>query len=224
MQNKVKKRVLLSLVIVILLLIVMAFIYFLDLGEGKRDYAIKNQTDKGVGLESEILKISEEYVINSKQYQEYTGYNLKLESVFPMLDCGDYCFEVVYLFNILEKDKLLKNVEGFRFAVYVMNNTILNVTVTEIINGEIVCAMDVKECPDGTFVSRIAPDCEFKDCSDPFLFDESRNYCEEKRPEICILLYAPVCGYYKNGFSKTYGNSCTACSDANVSYWTIGEC
>ncbi len=32
-------------------------------------------------------------------------------------------------------------------------------------NGEIVCALDTKECPDGTFVSRVPPDCEFPTCA-----------------------------------------------------------
>ncbi len=31
-------------------------------------------------------------------------------------------------------------------------------------NNNIDCAMDVRECPDGSFVSRIPPDCEFEEC------------------------------------------------------------
>ncbi|MBR9703563.1 hypothetical protein GOV10_05975 [Candidatus Woesearchaeota archaeon] len=31
-------------------------------------------------------------------------------------------------------------------------------------DDQIVCTMDAKECPDGSFVGRIAPDCEFKEC------------------------------------------------------------
>ena len=28
----------------------------------------------------------------------------------------------------------------------------------------VACTMDVMECPDGTFVGRVAPDCEFAEC------------------------------------------------------------
>ncbi len=31
-------------------------------------------------------------------------------------------------------------------------------------NNDIDCAMDIRECPDGSFVSRIPPDCEFAEC------------------------------------------------------------
>lgn len=41
-----------------------------------------------------------------------------------------------------------------------------------VIDGEVkrdengVCASDVEQCPDGSFVSRIEPDCEFEACSE----------------------------------------------------------
>ncbi len=31
-------------------------------------------------------------------------------------------------------------------------------------NGDVVCTLDAKKCPDGTYVSRVAPDCEFAPC------------------------------------------------------------
>lgn len=38
----------------------------------------------------------------------------------------------------------------------------------------IFCAMDVRECPDGSFVGRIAPDCEFAAClGDEALIEEA---------------------------------------------------
>jgi hypothetical protein len=37
-------------------------------------------------------------------------------------------------------------------------------TVTETPDSEIMCTMDVKTCPDGSYVSRVAPDCEFAPC------------------------------------------------------------
>ena len=31
-------------------------------------------------------------------------------------------------------------------------------------DSDVVCAMDVRQCPDGTYVGRIPPDCEFAPC------------------------------------------------------------
>jgi hypothetical protein len=38
-----------------------------------------------------------------------------------------------------------------------------------------VCPTDTKTCPDGTVLSRIAPDCEFKDCPTPDSGDDSSD-------------------------------------------------
>jgi hypothetical protein len=53
----------------------------------------------------------------------------------------------------------------------------------------------------------------------------TRHTCteEEKQAEVCILVYAPVCGYKSDGTSQTYGNRCWACVD-KVDYWELGKC
>ena len=60
-----------------------------------------------------------------------------------------------------------------------------------------------------------------------------RNYCppEGREAGACIQLYQPVCGWFgkeiqciKYPCANTYGNSCFACMDENVEYWTEGEC
>ncbi|WP_174484025.1 hypothetical protein [methanotrophic endosymbiont of Bathymodiolus puteoserpentis (Logatchev)] len=48
--------------------------------------------------------------------------------------------------------------------------------------------------------------------------------CSEPRPEICTMIYRPVCGFDKNDQSKTYSSDCTACSDAEVIGYRKGEC
>jgi len=52
-----------------------------------------------------------------------------------------------------------------------------------------------------------------------------RHTCteEEKQAEVCVLVYAPVCGFKSDGTSNTYGNMCGACID-KVDYWEIGKC
>ncbi|HQK63761.1 MAG TPA: hypothetical protein PLF16_01270 [Candidatus Staskawiczbacteria bacterium] len=38
------------------------------------------------------------------------------------------------------------------------------ITISEPIGTDVVCAMDTMQCPDGSFVSRIPPSCEFAAC------------------------------------------------------------
>lgn len=42
----------------------------------------------------------------------------------------------------------------------------------------------------------------------------------------CPKIFRPVCGYYKNcnGIGKTFSNSCLACSDKKIQYYTEGKC
>ena len=48
--------------------------------------------------------------------------------------------------------------------------------------------------------------------------------CFEPRPEICPMIYGPVCGVKKDGSKQTYSNGCTACGDAAVESHTAGAC
>jgi len=55
---------------------------------------------------------------------------------------------------------------------------------------------------------------------------------EDRKGDFCITLYDPVCGWSDPDKIKcitypcasTYSNSCFACQDENVLYWTQGEC
>lgn len=51
------------------------------------------------------------------------------------------------------------------------------------------------------------------------------------RSEICTQEYAPVCGWFNSSIqcikypcAVTAGNSCGACANPSVEYYTIGEC
>lgn len=48
-------------------------------------------------------------------------------------------------------------------------------------------------------------------------------YCieESRQVKLCIAQYDPVCGFPKN---ETYSNSCFACINKNIEYFTRGEC
>ncbi|MBI5224991.1 hypothetical protein HY989_03905 [Candidatus Micrarchaeota archaeon] len=55
---------------------------------------------------------------------------------------------------------------------------------------------------------------------------------EQRKAEFCTEEYAPVCGWndpaniqcIKYPCAQTYGNSCNACKDENVAYYTQGAC
>jgi len=58
----------------------------------------------------------------------------------------------------------------------------------------------------------------------PKLTVPADKFCTEPRPEMCMELYQPVCGFTKDGASKTYSNSCHACANHEVVRYTPGEC
>ncbi len=82
-------------------------------------------------------------------------------------------------------------------------------------------------------------DCKMPECGERVPFKDDigcgcremeRNYCSE-RPEVCTQLYDPVCGWFSENIqcpaypcAQTYPNSCHACADSKVDYWTEGRC
>jgi putative hemolysin len=92
----------------------------------------------------------------------------------------------------------------------------------------VACTEEAKICPDGSAVGRVGPDCEFAACPEP-----EKHFCtpEQKKANICTMVYMPVCGWFDKSIqcfkypcAQTHGNSCEACVDPKVEYWTEGEC
>lgn len=67
--------------------------------------------------------------------------------------------------------------------------------------------------------------------------DDGQDFtqCTEPRPELCTMIYAPVCGLRDREAKcdtepcasdkrKTYSSSCMACADSKVSGYLPGEC
>ncbi len=48
--------------------------------------------------------------------------------------------------------------------------------------------------------------------------------CEDPRPVGCPMIGDPVCGHYKDGGIKTFGNSCRACFNPAVLEWHDQPC
>jgi hypothetical protein len=114
--------------------------------------------------------------------------------------------------------------------------TILAVSCTKT-EKPVACTMDAKACPDGSFVGRIAPNCEFEACppvtETPSSGKLAAIQCTDEQREVkgCTKEYMPVCGWFadfvkciKYPCASTYGNKCMACQNPNVGYYTQGEC
>ena len=63
---------------------------------------------------------------------------------------------------------------------------------------------------------------------------QKKVYCadNQRNSGVCAEIYAPVCGFFdpqkiqcvKYPCAQTFSNSCFACSNKNVLYYTSGEC
>ncbi|MCH8945837.1 MAG: hypothetical protein IIA85_02855 [Nanoarchaeota archaeon] len=66
------------------------------------------------------------------------------------------------------------------------------------------------------------------------IVNDGKNFCppESRKVDFCIEIYQPVCGWndpdkikcIKFPCTNTYSNSCFACMDENVLYYTEGVC
>ncbi len=48
--------------------------------------------------------------------------------------------------------------------------------------------------------------------------------CEEPRPQVCTMIFAPVCASRADGNLETYASGCNACADDQVSSYLNGAC
>lgn len=97
----------------------------------------------------------------------------------------------------------------------------------------VLCTADAKMCPDGSFVGRIGPNCEFAPCPSP-KEETGEHICTdtERMNTACTHQYQPVCGKVQvqciqapcPPVTETYSNGCVACSQGNVISYTEGAC
>jgi hypothetical protein len=97
----------------------------------------------------------------------------------------------------------------------------------------VMCTMDAKMCPDGSYVGRSGPACAFAAC--PSISETpEKHVCTiaEKQAQACTMEYAPVCGQVVVQCIKapcplvpqTFSNGCSACANGNVDSYTNGAC
>ena len=127
--------------------------------------------------------------------------------------------------------------DNIRFVLIIVAVIILvGVLAMVLINkpNQMVCTQEAKLCADGTSVGRNASNnCQFDTCPG-IPVEPNAIYCtvESRNVEACTEIYKPVCGWndpekiqcIRYPCAQTFGNSCGACQDENVLYWTDGEC
>ncbi|EED30642.1 hypothetical protein NOR53_24 [gamma proteobacterium NOR5-3] len=52
----------------------------------------------------------------------------------------------------------------------------------------------------------------------------SLTACEGPRPQVCTMIFAPVCASRADGKLETYASGCNACADDQVSSYRNGAC
>lgn len=60
---------------------------------------------------------------------------------------------------------------------------------------QVICAMDVKECPDGSYVSRSGPNCEFKDCPVEEITVDCNKIPKKCKNGVIVYRIPPTCEY-----------------------------
>lgn len=58
----------------------------------------------------------------------------------------------------------------------------------------------------------------------PTLVEQVAQVCPAERPEICTMIYDPVCALTKDGQSVSQPSDCRACSDINVVGYNVRAC
>jgi hypothetical protein len=48
--------------------------------------------------------------------------------------------------------------------------------------------------------------------------------CSEPRPQVCTMIWAPVCAVHDDGHLQTHASACNACADSSVRAYTPGAC
>ena len=90
-------------------------------------------------------------------------------------------------------------------------------------------------CIDPIPIMEQVKETPYRYCSEDFeVIDSNQNFCppESRNVDACITLYDPVCGWndpdeiqcIKFPCASTYSNSCNACKNSDVLYWTSGVC
>lgn len=54
--------------------------------------------------------------------------------------------------------------------------------------------------------------------------EDTATVCADPRPQVCTMLYAPVCATHRDSHLETHSSSCNACADDTVVSYRSGVC
>lgn len=85
-------------------------------------------------------------------------------------------------------------------------------------NTPIACTMDARQCPDGSYVGRVGPKCEFKACptvSKSTSTPETINNIDKKE----IIIKYTESGFIPSKINITKGQTISFINNSNKSFW-----
>ncbi|MEE4277226.1 MAG: hypothetical protein V2I82_02020 [Halieaceae bacterium] len=53
---------------------------------------------------------------------------------------------------------------------------------------------------------------------------DAPELCPDTRPQVCTMIYAPVCAEHSDGRRETLASACNACADNSVQRYVDGPC
>lgn len=138
--------------------------------------------DKDKDIENLIVVLQKEGIISQNDYS-LKDFNENLASYISE-------FQEKYASEILKPNGLRKGNGYVGPATRRKLNALYGCTTTSLtpVIPPIACAMDAKQCPDGSFVGRVAPSCEFAkcpeikvDCQNLWWHDNTTKICSQKQ-------------------------------------------
>lgn len=198
-KNSVLGVIFSILVLVLVFSFVLFFVFIGNLKYGDvKQVSVKNLV---VDVRSDVSeKVVVEEILNSHNYKNFNGYDLKLIEVKTPLDdaCTLFerdpyglkiydsgCREFVHEFSVVSD-----SFQGYRVNTLTSGGRSLKMTFTEL--------KDVEE----------------------------KVYCSinQRNADFCIELFSPVCGFNDLNQGTTFSNSCFACSTTETVFYVDGEC
>ena len=82
----------------------------------------------------------------------------------------------------------------------------------------IACTMDAKQCPDGSYVGRVGPKCEFKACPTIDKSTSTPSSSSSTSQKEIIIKYTKS-GFIPDKISVSKGQTVSLINNSNISFW-----
>lgn len=183
----------------------------------EKNEALENAQEEKCEFSTCPLETSQKEQTNTIIYESYPD----IED--PVLDCRDRGGEYDSCFGTCD-------------APYYCSEVCLSACHVKDSSLEpVACTKDAKMCPDGSYVGRAGPNCEFEACPVPEENEKPKVVTcspESKLAQACTMEYRPVCGFTNiqcvttpcDPIEETFSNGCMACAEGSVDSYIEGSC